>query len=194
MQLLTFANVLTERARLAGFVLDANPVLELQPPGVPPKPEPDPHDFLPKRTRGKAPAKRLLQLGLLAAIAASDAIPTLNLQSGKALKRDLRRYRCASGFMTKTSNIQPAALSRLRTVLEASQCHMLSKDDHFELIIDSGCSKSVSPCASDFLPGSFVDLPTPLSMDGFLLALVVVLLMGLTFIGNAFYILPFVYY
>jgi hypothetical protein len=163
---MSFVSLLIGLARLAGFVLVANPVLELQPPGVPPKPEPDPHDFLPKRSRGKGPAKRLLQLGLLAAIAASDAIPTLHLQSGKGLKRDLRRYRCASGFMTKTSDIQPASLSRLRTVLEASQCHLLSKDDHFELIMDSGCSKSFSPCESDFLPGSLVDLPTPLSMDG----------------------------
>jgi hypothetical protein len=32
--------------------------------------------------------------------------------------------------------------------------------------MDSGCFKSVSPCASDFVPGSLVNLPVPLAMDG----------------------------
>jgi hypothetical protein len=164
---MSFVGLLLALANLGGLVLVANPLMEQQPPiVVPPEPAPDPHDFLPKRTRGRPPAKRLLHLGLLAAIAASDAIPALNLLSDKSLKRELRRYRCASGFMTKTSALQPPALSRLRTVLETSQCHLLSNDDNFELIMDSGCSKSVTPCAADFIPGSLVDLKTPLAMDG----------------------------
>jgi hypothetical protein len=165
MLLISFVSLLLGLAPLGGFALVANPLMERQPPGAPPEPEPDPHDFLPKRTR-RAPAKRLLYLGLLAAIAAGDAIPVLGLKSKKDLKRDLQKYQGASGFVVKTSNIQPPALSRLRTVLEASQCHLLSQDDHFELIVDSGCSKSVSPCLSDFIPGSLVDLPSPLSLDG----------------------------
>jgi hypothetical protein len=165
MLLMSFVGFLLALARLGGFTLVVNPLMERQHPDVPPEPEPDPHDFLPRRSR-KAPAKRLLHLGLMAAIAASDAIPVLGLKSDKTLKRDLQKHRSASGFVTKTSTIQPPALSRLRTVLEASQCHLLSKDDHFELIVDSGCSKSVSPCLSDFVPGSLVDLPSPLSLDG----------------------------
>jgi hypothetical protein len=165
MLLMSFVSLLLGLARLGGFALIANPLMARQSPGIPPEPGPDPHDFLPK-TSHRAPATRLLHLGLLAAIAASDAIPALGLTSEKLLKRDLQKYRGASGFVTKTSNIQPPALSRLRTVLEASQCHLLSKDDHFELIVDSGCSKSVSPCLSDFVPGSLVDLPSPLSLDG----------------------------
>jgi hypothetical protein len=90
----------------------------------------------------------------------------LSLQSNKALKSDLHKYRGASGFVTRTSAIQPPALSRLWTVLESSLCHLLTNDDNFELIMDSGCSKSVSPCATDFVPGSLNDLETPLSMDG----------------------------
>jgi hypothetical protein len=107
--------------------------------------------------------KRLLHLGLLAAIAASDVIPGLSCRSEKDLKQDLQKYRGASGFVTKTSNIQPPALSCLHTMLEALQCHLLSKDDHFEIIMYSGCSESVSPCLTDFVLGSLVDLPSRLS-------------------------------
>jgi hypothetical protein len=93
-------------------------------------------------------------------------IPTLDLMSNKTLKQDLHKYCGPSGFVTKTSTIQPNMLSCLRISLEASPCHLLSKDDHFETIMDSGCSKSISPCILDFVPGSLVDLPIPLSMDG----------------------------
>jgi hypothetical protein len=99
-----FVSLLLGLACLGGFVLVANPLMQQrqQPPGVPPEPAPDPHDFLPQRTC-RAPAKQLLHLGLLAAIAASNAIPTLSLQSKKCLERDLHKYRCASGFVTKTT-------------------------------------------------------------------------------------------
>jgi hypothetical protein len=32
--------------------------------------------------------------------------------------------------------------------------------------MDSGCSKPVSPCEADFIPGSLVALSIPLAMDG----------------------------
>jgi hypothetical protein len=146
--------------------------MEWQPPGVPPELEPDPHDFLPKRTC-QAPAKRILHLGLLAAITASNVIPGLSLRSEKDLTRDLQKYRGASGFVTKTSNIQLPALLHPHTMLEASQCHLLSKDDHFEIIMDLSCSKRVSPCLSNFVLGSLVDLPSPLTMDGIASQLIV---------------------
>jgi hypothetical protein len=106
---MTFVSLLLGLAKLGGLVLVENPFLERQPPGVPPEPAPDPHDFLPARTWGRGPAKRLLHLGLLAAIAASDATPTLSLTSEKALKQELCKYRGASGFVTRTSAIQPPA-------------------------------------------------------------------------------------
>ena len=43
---------------------------------------------------------------------------------------------------------------------------MITKDDHFKLIFDSGCSKTVSPQKSDFIAGSLVDLVNPLAMEG----------------------------
>ena len=110
--------------------------------------------------------RRLAHLALLAAITTCDSLPTLHLMSSKHLKHRLRHCRTSSGFLTKTRSIQGERLVQLRTVLEESQCHLLHKDDHFEIIIDSGCSKVVSPEKSDFVPGSLVDLPIPLSMDG----------------------------
>jgi hypothetical protein len=166
MLLMSFVGLLLGLAGLGGLTLVANPLMDQQESCAPQRAAPDPHDYLPQRTRGRGPAARLLHLGLLAAIAASDAVPKLSLQSDKALKRDLHKYRSASGFVTRTSAIQLPALSRLRTVLELSPCHLLTNDDNFELIMDSGCSKSVSPCLADFVPGSLNDLATPLSMDG----------------------------
>jgi hypothetical protein len=166
MLLMSFVGFFLGLVGLGRFTPVANPLMEQQAPRAPPRAAPDPHDFLPQCTRGRAPASRLLHLGLLAAIAASDAVPTVSLRSDKALKRELRKYRGASGFMTQTSSIKPPALSRLRTVLESAPCYLLAKDDNFELIMDSGCSKSVSLCAADFVPGSLVTLTIPLAMDG----------------------------
>ena len=140
--------------------------IEVPPKPPPPEPAPDPNDFVPKRTRGKAPAKRLLQLGLLAAISASETIPELSLATTRALKKDLRKYRTSCGFMTKTHKLKPDELTRLRHVLETSKTSLITPDDYFELILDSGCSKIVTPHLSDFVPGSLSPLETPLSMDG----------------------------
>jgi hypothetical protein len=117
-------------------------------------------------TQRRGPSTHLLHLGLLAAIVASDTTPTLSFQSKRALKKDLQKYQGSSGFITRTTAIQPPTLSRLHTVLESLPCHLLTRDNKFELIMDSGCSKSVSPCATNFVPGYLVDLTTPLTMDG----------------------------
>ena len=100
-------------------------------------------------------------MALLAAIASSDGTPKLSLASNQALKRELRKHRGPSGFIM-TGAIKPADISRLKTVLQASQCNLLHQDDHFDLIIDSGCSKIVSPNLNDFIPGSLKNLPIPL--------------------------------
>ena len=47
---MSFVSLLLGLARLGGLVLVANPMMARQAPGIPPEPEPDPHDFLPGRT------------------------------------------------------------------------------------------------------------------------------------------------
>jgi hypothetical protein len=76
MLLMSFVDLLLDLAGLDGLTLVANPLMDQQASCAPPRAAPDPHDYLPERTRGKGPAARLLHLGLLAAIAASDAVPT----------------------------------------------------------------------------------------------------------------------
>ena len=117
MLLIYFVGFILGLARIRRFTLVDNTMMEQQqPPGVPPDTEPDPHNFLPRKS-SHAPSKILLQLGLMAAIAASDTIPILGLKIDKVIKRDLDKYRSNSGFVTQASNIQPPALSRLITVL-----------------------------------------------------------------------------
>jgi hypothetical protein len=69
---MSFVSLLLGLARLS-YVLIANPLMERQPPRIPPEPELDLHNFLPGCTRGRASAKRLLHLGLLVTIAVSNA-------------------------------------------------------------------------------------------------------------------------
>jgi hypothetical protein len=95
----------------------------------------------------------------------SDVIPKRSLRTNRSLKKELRQYRGKSGFFM-TGRLKPPDIDRLKTVLEATQCHLLTKDDHFELVIDSGCSKVVSPCIGDFKKGLLKDLPVPLAMEG----------------------------
>jgi hypothetical protein len=93
-------------AGLSGLILLANSLMvQQQAPCAPPRAVPDPHAFLPERTQGQGPSTCLLHLGLLAAIAASNATPTLSLQSKRALKKDLQKYWGSSGFITQTAAI-----------------------------------------------------------------------------------------
>jgi hypothetical protein len=122
------------------------------------------HQFLPKRSK-LSPGRRILRLGLLAAISMADSIPNIELLQDKSLKHDLRRHRGSHGYLM-TANLRTDAIERLRVVLEASKVHLLHDDDYFELIMDTGCSKICTGHVSDFVKGSLVDLPDPIRMDG----------------------------
>ena len=104
-------------------------------------------------------------MALLVAISSSDGIPELSFALNQSLKQELCKHRAPSAFLMKGS-IKPADISRLKTVPQASQCNLLLEDDHFELIIDSLCSKIVSPNLKIFIPGSLKIPPPPLAMEG----------------------------
>ena len=76
--------------------------------------------FAPQRTRGHAPGKKLLCVALLEAISSSDGTPELSLDSNQDLKKELHKHCGPSGFIM-TGAIKPADISRLKTVLQASQ-------------------------------------------------------------------------
>ena len=99
-------------------------------------------------------------MALLSTVASSDGTPELSLALNQSLKRELCKHRGPSVFLM-TGAIKPVDISSLKTVLQASQCNLLLQDDHFELIIYSGCLKIVSPNLNDFIPGSLKNLPIP---------------------------------
>ena len=109
--------------------------------------------------------KKLLCMALLAAIASSDGTPKLSLASNQALKRQLRKHCGPSGFLMNR-DINPADISCLKTVLQSFQCNIFFQDNHFELIIDSGCLNIFSPNLKIFIPVSLKNLPIPLAMEG----------------------------
>jgi hypothetical protein len=163
----SFVTLLVGLSGLLGWVLGVNTSSKSQPelPTIPKMPPESPQDYAPTHSRGIAPAQRLLRSAILAAITTSDSIPEPSLRTDHSLKKELRRHRGRSGFLM-TGCLKPPDIDRLKTVLEASQCHLLTKDDHFELVINPGCSKVVSPCIGNFKKGSLKDLPIPLAMEG----------------------------
>ena len=121
--------------------------------------------FVPQWTQGHTPGKKLLRMDLLAAITRSDGTPELSLASNRALKRELCKHCGTSGFLI-TGAIKPSDISRLKTFLQASQCNLLLQGDHFELTIDSGFSKIVSPSLKFFISGSLQNISIPFAMEG----------------------------
>jgi hypothetical protein len=55
---------------------------------------------------------------------------------------------------------------RLRKVLDDLPQGLLGVGDSFELIFDTGCSKTGTGFKEDFVPGSLKDLDQPIQMDG----------------------------
>lgn len=104
---MSFARLIVAVFGLVKMVLVANTWMERKPPSTsaPPDPDLDPTEFLSKQARGNVPAKRLLQLALLAALSTGDALPELALRTNKQLKRDLRKYRTAKDIQYQTGSV-----------------------------------------------------------------------------------------
>ena len=104
-------------------------------------------DFLPQRTK-LAPGRRLLRLGLLAVIAMSDSIPIIDLLQYKSFKKDIWSHHGNHGSLM-TGNMKSSAIKNLFVVLEEYKIYMLKSDDYFDLIVETGCSKVVTPNITD---------------------------------------------
>jgi hypothetical protein len=141
-----FVSFLLIMAGLMSSMLVTSPwmahVFSTKAPDAPPKTSDeynDPKQFLPKRSK-LAPGRRLLCLGLLAAIAMADSVPNIELQTDKTFKSGIRRHRGSHGFLM-TANLKNESIEQLGVIVEASKVHLLRNDDYFELIMDTGCSK-----------------------------------------------------
>ena len=55
---------------------------------------------------------------------------------------------------------------RLRQVLDEFPKGLLASGDSFELIFDTGCTKTGTGCKSDFVPGTLENLKELIQMEG----------------------------
>jgi hypothetical protein len=107
----------------------------------------------------------LFLLGLQAAASQAHDQPDIHLSSiHKNLRKDLRKYRKYG--MLNTPKLPPNELKRLQAALEDLPQGLLTAEDSFPLIFDTGCSKTATGFKADFDPGSLHDLPNPLIMTG----------------------------
>ncbi len=83
-----------------------------------------------------------------------------------------RKFRCQvrclkrNGFLD-TTKVKKKDLGKLRGVLEyTSLAGFINPDDHFEVIVDTGCTVTSTPNKSDFVRGSLTTLDSPVIMEG----------------------------
>ena len=72
------------------------------------------------------------------------SIPNIDLLQYKSSFKEIQSHCGNHGFLM-TINIKSASIKKIRVVLEASKIHMLNSNDYFELIVDTRCSKLITP-------------------------------------------------
>ena len=107
---------------------------------------------------------RLLLHALQAAAMIAAEQPNIDPMSARALRNKLRKYKRQGVMMV--ASIKDDDKRRLRMVLDDLPMGMLSEGDSFQLILDTGCTKTGTGYVEDFLPDTLQDLPTPVRMDG----------------------------
>jgi hypothetical protein len=104
-------------------------------------------------------------LALNAAMLLARDQPDVQISETKTLCNSLRKYK-RNGVMlvgkVKTEDIQ----QRLRRHIIDEPVGLLTTNGDFDLIIDTGCTKTATGFTEDFLPGSLKDLARPIRMDG----------------------------
>jgi hypothetical protein len=76
----------------------------------------------------------------------------------------LRKYK-RNGVLL-TAKVNGDIQLKLRKVLVDDPMGLLSKGGDFELIVDTGCTKTATGFESNFVPGTLTDLEHPIRMDG----------------------------
>ena len=104
----------------------------------------------------------LLALQVASAIAMTQ--PDITITETKNLRNRLRRYKRGGQMMTGAISKEDRV--RLRKVLDDVPQGLLAVGDSFELIFDTGCTKTGTGFTEDFIPGTLQDLDEPIRMDG----------------------------
>ena len=103
-------------------------------------------------------------LALNAASILARQQPQIILSENRILCNTLRSYKKRGVLMT--GKIRDDVRLRLRKVIADEPIGLLSRSSEFELIVDTGCTKTGTGFASDFIPGTLQDLPHPIRIDG----------------------------
>jgi hypothetical protein len=81
-----------------------------------------------------------------------------------SLRNQLRKYK-RNGWLL-TAKVSGDVQLKLRKVLVDEPLGLLSRGGEFELIVDSGCTKTATGFEADFIPGTLANLEHPIRMDG----------------------------
>ena len=108
--------------------------------------------------------KRCMLLALNAASILARQQPQIILSENRILCNTLRSYKKRGVLMT--GKIRDDVRLRLRKVIADEPIGLLSRSSEFELIVDTGCTKTGTGFASDFIHGTLQDLPHPIRIDG----------------------------
>ena len=109
--------------------------------------------------------KRYMMLALNAAIILARKQPTILTSETKNLSNYLRKYKRNGQLLVGKINKDEVRL-RLRKIIADEPLGLLSHNGDFDLIIDTGCTKTATSFPEDFLPNTLVNLERPIRMDG----------------------------
>ena len=108
--------------------------------------------------------RKMLMMGLAAALSIANSIPRIETSQAKVLRNQLRQFK-HSGIL-KTSKLKGKLLDQVRGALKELPTELLHEGQVLPIICDTGCSKTCVGFKNDFKPGSLVPLEYPLPMDG----------------------------
>ncbi len=110
-------------------------------------------------------SKRLLLLGLQAAATIASQMPTVRTERTQVNRQRLRRYRGKNGWLL-TGKLSENDTAMLQAAVSDISYGLLTKDDCYPLIVDSGCTCSCTGFETDFEAGSLRPLERPTTLGG----------------------------
>jgi hypothetical protein len=108
--------------------------------------------------------QRYMIQALIAAIHLANQQPTIIRPETKVLRNHLRPYK--RGGVLMTAKLNDSVRLRLRKLVADEPLGLLGQGGDFQLIVDTGCTKTGTAFIDDFQPGTLHDLPQPIRMDG----------------------------
>jgi hypothetical protein len=105
-----------------------------------------------------------MMLALNAAVTMARNQPRITLSTDKDLRYRLRPFRKHGLLLMAT--IKDEVQLKLRKHLADEPRGLISQTGDFDLIVDTGCTKTGTGFQTDFIPGTLQNLPSPIQMDG----------------------------